>query len=120
MSVDTELDDFDDEDDANDPDAKTPEQLALEAEFEAVVKKAHSEIDAEVKIARDHIARAVKLSEKYGIPFHAGVSPLGNNYTPQSFKTKFPGLDTEFVSDVTGTWDEENYQYGGWQHSAVC
>lgn len=110
------MSDLDDEDTTN----KTPEELALEAEFEAACLKAHPEIDAELAIANDHMKRAVKIAEKYGVPFRAGVSPLRNNYTPQSLRQKFPSLDSDFIADVTGTWDEESYQYGGWQHSAIC
>lgn len=114
-------DNFEDEDeDLEDPDAKTPEELALEAEFEKVVKQAHAEIDAELKKASEHLTKAVKLSEMYGVPFSARVSPLSNTYTPQTFQKKFGRVDADFVDEVTDTWDDEGRSYGGWRHSAVC
>lgn len=118
------MSDIEDEDDeiegAVDEDEKDEETLALEAEFEKVLEKASAAIDAELAEAQKHLDKAVKLSEKYGVPFHTGISPLGNTYTPDSFQEKFGGLDSDFVYDTTGTYDSENYQYGGWQHSAVC
>jgi hypothetical protein len=90
----------------------------LEAEFKKVVKAHQSKIDEQLAIAAKAIAKAEKISEKYGIPFHSSVSPLSQPYWPSSFSTKFGGLDSDFVSDITGTYNE--YDSEGWRHSAVC
>jgi len=94
------------------------DESELEAEFKKVVEAHQSKIDEQLAIAAKAIAKAEKISEKYGIPFYSGVSPLSQPYWPASFSTKFGGLDSDFVSDITGTYNE--YDSEGWRHSAVC
>lgn len=94
------------------------EEDELEAEFKKVVEAHQSKIDEQLAIAAKAIAKAEKISEKYGIPFYSGVSPLSQPYYPSSFSTKFGGLDSGFVSDITGTYNE--YDSEGWRHSSVC
>jgi hypothetical protein len=81
-------------------DDKTEEELKLEDEFKALADKFDDEVGIQLEIAEKAIKEAVKISEKYGIPFHAQVSPLSQTYTPASFEEKFGDLDREFVSDV--------------------
>jgi hypothetical protein len=92
----------------------------LEEEFKALVEKHSKEIDEQLEIARKAIQKAQTISEKYGIPFYAGVSPLGQSYFPGSFPEKFGELDSEFVSDTTGAYSEYYNDGCGWEHSSIC
>lgn len=110
-----EMEDFDEE-----TEGEVEENPELEAEFRALVKKHQAEIDEQLKIASKAIAKAEKLSEKYGIPFSSGVSPLGQSYTPASFQDKFGELDRETVMEITDVYPGGEYDMEGWEHSAVC
>ena len=99
---------------------KTEEELKLEEEFTALVEKVTEKIDEQLAIAEKALAKAEKISEKYGIPFHAHISPLSQDYTPVSFQKKFGELDKQFVTDVLGIWPGGEYDCEGWEHSAVC
>jgi len=92
----------------------------LEAEFEHLVKDAHSRINEKLKLAAEALEEAVKISEETGIPFSSGVSFLGNDYTPNSFE-KLHGdkeFEEDFVEEITGVYGM--YEGAGWTHSAVC
>lgn len=93
---------------------------SLEEEFTGLVKEHKSEIEDKIKEARQALSEAVKLSEKYGIPFHSGISFLSQGYTPSSFEDKFGELDTDVVSDLTDVYPGGEYGGTGWEHSAVC
>lgn len=93
-----------------------PEDSEVEREFRLAVGDAQARIDAEMDKAWAAIQAAVKISEETGIPFSAGVSPLSQSYIPDSLQSKFPDLNREFYSEMTGAYGE----YEGWQHSAVC
>jgi hypothetical protein len=95
------------------------EEDELETEFKQVVDDHMQEIKAQLKIASDAISKAEELSEKYGLPFRAYVSPLSQNYFPTTFSDKFGELDSDFVSEIVGAWSEYPSE-GGWEHSAVC
>src|SRR5277367_6154618 len=92
----------------------------LEAEFKAVVEAHLEEIEEQIQIATDAISKAEELSEKYGLPFRAGVSPLRQSYYPTTFHSKFGSLDQAVVSDITGAYSEYHNDGAGWEHSAVC
>jgi len=89
----------------------------LEREFQKVVEKASAKIEEQIKIARQAIDKAVKISEKYGVPFYSGITPLGMSYTPSSFFEKFDELSSEFVEDKL--WFSVS-EYEGWEHSSIC
>lgn len=108
------MDEEDELEESPDEDDKTPEQLKLETEFEALYNKHVKKIEEQLNIAAKAISKAEELSEKYGIPFYAGVSPLSQSYTPGSLDED---LDKDFISDLTGIYPGE---YEGWEHSAVC
>lgn len=114
-------DDEDDlEEETEEETEKTEEDLKLEQEFTDVVNKHRSEIEDQLKIASKAIAKAEKLSEKYGIPFYSNVSPLGQNYTPASFDEKFGELDHDMVYEIADIYPGGEYHTEGWEHSAVC
>lgn len=92
------------------------EDSAVEREFRLAMAGAQARIDAEMDKAWAAIQAAVKISEETGIPFSAGVSPLSQSYIPNSLQEKFPDIDREFYSEISGAYGE----YEGWQHSAVC
>lgn len=93
-----------------------PEDSEMERAFRLAVSDAHKRIDEKMSVAWAALNEAVKISEETGIPFSAGVSPLSQSYIPESLHEKFPDVDRDFYSDITGAWGE----YDGWQHSAVC
>jgi hypothetical protein len=95
-----------------------PQDSELEREFRNVNSEALEKINAKVAEASAALREAVKISEKYGVPFGAGISFLSNDYYPKSFEDKFGELDSDFVSDITDTYNE--YGDYGWTHSAVC
>jgi hypothetical protein len=92
------------------------EDSEMERSFRLAVSDAHKRIDEKLDEAWTAIRAAVKISEETGIPFYAGVSPLGQSYIPNSLSEKFPEVDREFYSEIAGASGE----YEGWQHSAVC
>ena len=100
------------------------DEIEPESELEAAFQKAcdehMKEIDEQLELASDALDKAVELSEKYGIPFSAGTSPLGQSYVPNSFEKKFPGLESSFAEEITGAYSEYYGEGGGWEHSAVC
>lgn len=95
-------------------------QDELEVEFQKVYEKHADQIHEQLEIASKAIAKAEKIAEKYGIPFSASVSPLGQSYFPASFPEKFRELSLNFVSDLTGAYSEYANDGCGWEHSAVC
>jgi len=92
----------------------------LEKEFEEAVKAADKEMAQYLKEASEALQKAKAVSEKYGVPFTSSISPLRNGFIPKSFQDKFGELDHDFVSDVSGVYDEYGDFYPGWIHSAVC
>lgn len=94
------------------------EDSKVEREFRLAVQDASKKIKEKVALARKALQEAVEISEETGIPFRAGVSPLGNSYIPESINEKFPEIDSEFYSEITDAYSE--YGEPGWAHSAVC
>jgi len=92
----------------------------LEAEFEALVDSHMQEIEVQLEAASKAMSKAEELSEKYGLPFSSGVSPLSQSYTPGSYHAKFSDLSRGFVADLTGAYPGGEYDNEGWEHSAVC
>lgn len=95
------------------------DETELEKEFTTLVGSVTKQIRAKVDEARVALNEAISLSETYGVPFRAGLSPLAQGYIPKSFaQGKFRLLDKEFIRDISGVYDE--YNEPGWQFSAVC
>lgn len=92
----------------------------LEAEFKKTCDAHMQEIEDQLELADQALAKAVELSEKYGLPFYAGASPLAQSYFPMSFEKKFSGLDEEFVSELTNAYTQYYGEGAGWEHSDVC
>jgi hypothetical protein len=88
----------------------------LEQEFKKACEKALPKIEEQIEIARKAIAKAEKISEKYGVPFESDITPLSMAYTPCSFYERFRKLDSETIYDFAGAYPDE---YEGWEHSAV-
>lgn len=96
---------------------KTKEQLKLEEEFKAAYEEANERIQKQMDIAKAAIAKAEAISENYGVPFDASVSPISQTYTPASFEEKFGELDHDALYDEFEIIPGE---YEGWEHSQVC
>jgi hypothetical protein len=92
------------------------EQSDLEKEFKESAEKYSRLIAAKVAQACQLLSEACAISEEHGIPFDSNISFLSQGYVPDSFATKFKGLDREIMYEVTGVYNE----YEGWQHSQVC
>lgn len=88
----------------------------IEEQFDEAVQKANKKIDQLLKKAEEALAEAEKISEEYGVPFYANVSPIYQQYTPESFFTKWEKIDPEYA----GVEDADEYGGSGWQHSDVC
>jgi hypothetical protein len=91
----------------------------LEKEFRTAVIVGGKLIDEQLELAQQAIYKAVRISEEYGIPFRAGVSPLWNTFHPDSLSSKWSGVDDQFIDEITDTYNEYPGE-AGWQHSAVC
>ena len=98
------------------------EPTELEKEFEKIANDAQTKIDEKLKEAGQALEEAMKISEESGVPFSSDISFLSQSYIPTSFKKKYPELSIEFVTSVTGAYTSYNddFSYGGWEHSAVC
>ncbi len=96
-----------------------PEDSPLEREFRLKAPEVLKLIDEKLAIAGKAISEAEAIAEEHGIPFSAGVSPLGQNYLATTFPSKWDGVSKEVVESVTETYAEHG-EYYGWQHSAVC
>lgn len=94
-----------------------PEAVEIDAEFEAYCDKALTKIGAQIDIATKAIDKAVKLSEKYGVPFESNITPLSMSYTPANIDERFQELDSEQVYNLVGAYLNE---YEGWEHSSIC
>lgn len=98
----------------------------LEKEFEKAVKKADEEIQQHFDAAVKAIKEAVKISEKYGVPYRFPVSLLNNTYTPKSFDKKWEKLrevdvdDSDKYLDLFDNLEVPFPGYYGWEYSDVC
>lgn len=98
-------------------DEKDPDIEDLEKKFKDCVVKAEEEIKEQMEIARSAIRKAEEISERYGIPFYASCSPLGQRYKPESFDSMWVKIkDNDELMELIDFVPE----YDGWQHSAVC
>lgn len=93
-----------------------PEDNEMEREFRALVPDAMKKIDEKLALASKYLDEAIAISEETGVPFSSNISFLGQSYKPTSFEKKFPEVDRELMTNLTGSYNE----YAGWQHSAVC
>lgn len=103
----------------------------LERTFRLESNKVMDQIGTHLAAAMAALSEAEDLSEKHGIPFSSGISPLGQSYFPKSFDdmwgNKLRELEDEFededvreiISNITGA-NQGEYQDSGWEHSAVC
>lgn len=86
-------------------------------EFRIANNEASKLISQHLAEAEEALAKAVEVSEKYGVPFSSGISFLSQSYHPTSMSEKFPDVDSDFIYELTEAYSE----YGdGWEHSAVC
>ncbi len=97
----------------------------LEKTFEKAIKEYGAQIAGKVKIAHDAVgnpeahakgakalSEATAIADANGIPFSSKVIAIGsylmasdNQYVPDSYFTKFKGLDTAKVADMTKVAD---------------
>lgn len=89
----------------------------LEAEFQKAANEALPLIDEQIRIAKEAIAKAEEISEKYGIPFYSSITPLSMPYRPVSYNEKFGDLDSDRLYALAQT---DLPEYEGWQTSSVC
>ena len=104
--------------DAVDIDDLDEEDSELEKQFRQTASKALKLINAKVAEAEAALSEACAISEKYGVPFSTDISFLSQSYHADSTREKFPDLDSSFISEITGAYNE--YGYSGWEHSQVC
>lgn len=95
----------------------SPRDSELERTFRTVAGPVMAQINAKLDEANAALSEAEKIADEHGIPFYAGISPLSQGYTPESFQEKYGEVDNDIVSDVTGCGDNSD---AGWKHSAVC
>jgi len=108
----------DDTESQHDQEDLEPQDSELERDFRKTFHYADQLIQAKLDEASAAINEAVKIAERYGVPFHTHVSPLSNEYHPRSLGKKFPKLDHDFMQNVSDTYNE--YESTGWKRSAVC
>lgn len=96
----------------------------LEQEFRETLKQVGKQIQDKLNEAGRLISEAEELSEQYGVPFSAHISPLGQDYFPYNIRKRWGELGEDRIEKVikeTGKWwFDINENYGGWEHSAVC
>lgn len=98
-------------------------------------KKVYDERIGEIRAADKKAVAAVHdveaLCDKYGIPYHASVTPLSQVYHPNTYSTLWnndtwraereadPDLEDIELMEAAGCdgWPGE---YEGWQHSSIC
>lgn len=106
--------------------------MSVEEDFKKLYDDHIGELDAADKAAGEAISKLEALSEKYGIPYHAAHSPLGQVYRPTSYNVLNAGYraETDGLSPEDGEYIEDDLMrqvtgdgsgnYEGWQHSSVC
>jgi hypothetical protein len=104
--------------DTVDMDDLDTEDSTLEREFRNTANQVLVQIQNKVSQASKLLSEAVKLSEEHGVPFYSEVSFLAQSYFPESFESKFEGVDSDLVYSITDASSE--YGYAGWEHSDVC
>ena len=92
-------------------------------------------INSHIDQALEHIKEAVSMAEKGGIPFYSSLSPLFQNYVPESYydwksenQEILELIDEDDSGDIDKLMDAleieteilDLYDYAGWEHSAVC
>lgn len=92
-------------------------QSSLEEEFKQAVNKCADKIEDKLNKAAKLISEAEKLSEEYGVPFRARISPISNTYVPDSFQEQFGKLDSEIIIEICDVYSDLE---PGWEYSAVC
>lgn len=94
---------------------------ALEVEFKKALKVAEKEIEGHIEEARAALYKAVKASEKYGVPFRTEVVDMGRErqYIPRTFSQKWPGLDDEVLEEFDMYLHEEGVGWEYWSTSSL-
>jgi hypothetical protein len=95
------------------------EDTEVERDFRKACAKAKKQIEKKLVAAAKALDEAEAIANKYGIPFHSGVSPLSQSYYPSSTGELYPDLDSEFIDSLSGAYHSE-YGEEGWQHSSIC
>lgn len=70
----------------------------LDKEFLLLVKNKNKEIQNEIKEAKQHIKNAIKISEKFGVPFKSELGPYDNDertYFPKKFLNEYYNKDKD-------------------------
>lgn len=101
--------------------------MSLSEDFKKVVEEQMPEIESLVMQSRVKLNEAIALANKYGIPFYANPSGVGQMYRPKSFDAIKAGIREECEAldlDEYDVFDEllpdGIGQYQGWQASAIC
>ena len=91
----------------------------MEEEFLKTFNSIHDEIQSKLAAAAKLINEAEALSEAHGIPFRPDETIMfcEPSYIPESLQEKFPELNIDFWTEITGAY---GYGYSGWQQSQVC
>lgn len=128
-------------DEVDDDDKKCQEiekkfQVEL-AKFKVSYKEMQEKVVAHIEAAEKELKAAVKVTEKYGLPYHFPLSPLSQSYVPKSCNKKWTkmlsvmeemgeygiepvsglNLDADIALESLMSEDRGNE---GWEHSAVC
>lgn len=117
---------------------KVEEKFKAEvAAFKEAVQKMQMEMVPHLETAQKELEAAVKVAEKYSLPFHFPISFLSQSYTPRSFEKKWGKVYAK-ISDICEDYDEEKHskvvddevldlmeevfpgEHSGWDHSMVC
>lgn len=87
---------------------------SLEVKFKKVIEIAKEEIAVHIKDSRAALAKAVVVSEKYGIPFYSSMVDMdrGRRYVPKTFSQKWPTIDYEILSE----YDIYSTEDVGWEY----
>ncbi|HVI42690.1 MAG TPA: hypothetical protein VM577_18755 [Anaerovoracaceae bacterium] len=93
----------------------------IREKFDVALKAAHAEINAHIENAREEINKAVKISEKTGVPFSSDVIEFTSRvYIPKSMAKKWPEVDYDILSDLdlyTQDMDQPGWEY--WSSSSL-
>jgi hypothetical protein len=93
----------------------TPEDNELERQYRSAYLEANASIQEKLAQAAKLLDEAEKISEETGVAFDSCLSPLPQSYRPASQSEKWNGLNQEFISSITGAYNEGS----GWEHSQV-
>lgn len=94
----------------------------LEEQFKEAVKEATKEINKHIVNSRAELDKAVKLAEKYGVPFRSSMvdMDMSRAYVPRSFSSKWENLSEEFLYDeLDGDFSSYDSGWEYWSSSSL-